>query len=197
MERDEFLRKFLAGLFLIVGLVLFAGVVFVLGIEKGLTEPKFQIEVLYKNVGGLLEGAPIRLAGFNVGYVHKIDFLDQEINERRLKVICSIYNKYRNQLEMSYHYAIKTEGILGEKYVEIKVSEYGPHVDLSKPILGEGPLDVEDSAEIFINTAKLLMKTSQEVNAIAAELKVVLRSTKRVIHRVEQKLMEGTLFKVF
>ena len=63
MEKKYFIRKFVAGLFFIGCLLMIAGIVFVIGVEKGLTESKFKMTVLYQEVGGLVIGAPVRLSG--------------------------------------------------------------------------------------------------------------------------------------
>ena len=51
-------KKLAAGLFFILGLALIVVSVFIIGIDRGLTEPKFQIIALFNEVGGLVEVPP-------------------------------------------------------------------------------------------------------------------------------------------
>jgi ABC-type transporter Mla subunit MlaD len=223
MERQEFTRKFLAGLFFAGGMALIVFFIFMIGRDKGLAQPKFPVVVLYKNIGGLMEGAPTRLAGVTVGNVARIDFLDEAVEGRRVQVTLNIFGKYRRQLRKILSFAIKTEGILGEKLVEIDVLAESPAMDLSRPVMGEEPLDVQDMAEVFAEAARAfsetterlnqvdilgltevmgkssesLLITSEGVNEILDELQEMTRKSNRLLDRIEQRVIDGNLFKVF
>ena len=223
MDKKDIRIQSLAAIFFIVGIFLILLFVFTIGKDKGFSQSKFQVPVLFKSVGGLSEGAPTRLAGVNVGNVASIDFLDKEIEGRRVKVTLNILSKYRKQLNKNVSFAIRTEGVLGEKLVEINVLDSDHSLDLNKPIFGEDPLDVQDLAKVFagaaesftrtseefskVNLAQLsqvieeaseaLLKTSRGINDIMDDLQETTRKTKRLMDRVEQKVIEGNLFKVF
>ena len=94
MDTGELIKKFLAGLLCIAGVVLLAGVVFVIGLQQGLTEPKFEAQVLFSQVGGMNEGAPVRISGIHVGTVTTIRFLDKEINGKSIEVGINIFKKF-------------------------------------------------------------------------------------------------------
>ncbi len=197
MQRHDFLKKFFAGLFLIASISAFVWVIFLLGIEKGLTEPKFPMTVLFIKVGGLAEGAPVRLSGVTVGTVATIDFLDQEVDGRGVKVSLNLYKKYQDQLYKSSNFAIITEGVLGEKMVEITTDPNFRRLDLSQPVIGVDPLDVQNLAETFGEAAVALLEASKTIDTITRELKVISGSTRRLLNRIEQRIIDGTLFKVF
>ena len=110
-------------MFFLGGIILVFVIIFTIGKSKGFAQPKFQIEVVFNHVGGLIEGAPVQLAGVNVGTVSNIRFLDKKIEGRRVKVIVSIFNRYKKQLGQDVRFSIKTEGILGEKLVEVDYYE--------------------------------------------------------------------------
>ena len=197
MERKDYFRKLLAGTFFLTGILLISVVVLTIGIERGLTQPKFQIAVLYREVGGLSIGAPVALSGVTVGTVGAIDFLDEEVEGRGVKVVLNVYEKYKKQLEKSSRFAIKTEGVLGEKSIEISRSTNGDRIDLNGPVIGEDPLDVQDLAELFGDTAVALKDTSVTINSIVTEMQRISSTTKRLLNRIEQRIIDGNLFKVF
>ena len=223
MERKEFMIKFFAGTFFLVGLGLVLMVIFTIGKNRGFTQPKFQVEVLFRDVGGLIEGAPVQLAGVNVGTVSDINFLEKEFQGRRVRVRLNIFDKYRRQMEQKARFVIKTEGILGEKMIEINVGGGGKVVDLNQPIIGEDPLNVQDMAEVFANaaesftktsevfnrvdmqelsevlseTAQSLSVTSKGINTILTEMYYISIKSKRLLDRLEQRVIDGNLFKVF
>src|SRR3989338_4074852 len=194
MDKRDFVKKLYASIFFLIGIVLILVVILAIGIEKGLTQPKFQIAVLFREVGGLSVGAPIRLSGVNVGTVGAIDFLDEKIQGRGVKVTLNVFKRYKKQLEKSGRFAIKTEGLLGGKLIDISASEAGKTINLNQPIVGEDPLDVQDLAEAFGDTAKSLTVTSKGLNSIMNELKYISRTSKRLLDRVEERIIDGNLF---
>lgn len=223
-EKKELMKQISAGLFFIGGITLFCFFVFTIGRDKGLGVHKFPVTVLFRNVGGLSEGAPVRLAGVNVGNVDNINFIEgTEISGRRVAVQLLIVDKYRKQLTQRARYAIKTEGILGEKLIEIDVLDNADTIDLARPIYGDDPLDVEDLAAAFADaaesftqtsdqlskinfmeltdsvtvTTKSLLSTSKGINSMMEDLKETTKKSKRVLDRVEQGIIDGNLFKVF
>lgn len=221
--RKDLIREILAGAFFLVGVIVLFVFIFTIGRDKGLTEKKFQLSILFRNVGGLTEGAPVRLAGVNIGTVSSIEFLDEETQGRRVRVELNIFEKFRKQLNGSVRFTIKTEGLLGEKLIEIYDVAGQDKVDLTKAILGEDPFDVQDLAVVFAGAAESFTKTSSElskidmigltnvmtesseallttsigINGMLDEMQEIILKSKRLLDRVEQKLIDGNLFKVF
>ncbi len=223
MEKNTFTKNFLSGIFFLGGTVLILVIVFMIGKDKGFIQPKFQVEVLFKDVGGLIEGAPVQLAGVNVGTVSDISFLNKKVEGRRVKVEVSIFTRYRGQLSQDVRFTIRSEGVLGEKLVEIHSDEGETQVDLSQPVLGQDPLNVRDLAQVFSNaaesftntsndfskvdvvklsevlseTAQALVTTTKGLNVILSEMHYISIKSKRLLDRLEQKIIDGNLFKVF
>src|SRR3990167_1924581 len=123
MEKRDFIKRLYAGMFFVIGIILISIVILAIGIEKGMTQPKFQVKAVFYEVGGLSVGAPIRLSGVNIGTVGRIDFLDEKIEGRGVQVTMNIFRRYRKQLEHGTIVAIKTEGILGGKIIEISAGD--------------------------------------------------------------------------
>ena len=223
MENKENIKKVTAGLFFVGGIFLIFWFILVIGKNKGFAEPKFQVSVIFKDVGGLAVGAPVRLSGVSIGTVDNIDFLDQDISGRKVRVKINVFSKFRKQFEASTQFSIKTEGVLGEKLLEVEALPHGPRIDLTQPIIGEDPFDLGDLAQSFTAAARSFTKTSRElsqidmvelaqvmadssrsllvtsegINEILDELQEIANKSKRLFDRIEQKLIEGSLFKVF
>lgn len=197
MREKDFTKKFWAGIFFIASLFVIGIAIFVIGVERGFTEPKFTMTVLFQEVGGLGEGAPVRLSGVTVGTVAKIDFLGQEVSGRGVRVRLSIFKKFEKQLHKSTSFVIGTEGVLGDKVVGIHTSPEFVREDLSQPVLGGDPLDVKSIAEKFGSAAQSLQEASDSINQLSTEMQDMSASLRRILVRIEQKLIEGNLFKVF
>ncbi len=223
MKKNEYIRNVIAGLFVIMSILLIIAFVSTIGKDKGFAKSKFQLVVLFRNIGGLAEGAPVRLSGVKVGSVANVSFLKEVSNGRRVQVILNIFSEYKEQFDNNLSFEIKTEGILGEKLVEINILESGNKIALDQPIIGQDPLDIQDMAEAFADAAESFSKTSDGlssidmveltnvmtesskaliqmadgVNEIMEDLQDVTRKTKRLVDRIEQKVIEGNLFRVF
>lgn len=199
MEQKEYSKNFYAGVFFIIGLILIGVVVLTIGMEKGITQPKFKMKVFFSDVGGLIVGAPVRLSGVNVGTVAKIDFVANEVEGRNVAVDLNLFSRYRDQIVQGYNFSIKTEGVLGQKFIEISKDRSGQSrkVDLKGSVIGEDPLDVQDLAKTFGQAAVSFRETARATDAMMLELKERFRAFKRVMNRFEERLVDGTLFKVF
>ncbi len=197
MLKDDAMKQFWAGMFFFLGMGLVAGVIVFIGINKGMAEPKFTLQVLFDKVGGLTEGAPVRLSGVTVGRVDRIAFISDDLDGRGIDVALDIYRKFEPQVRRSTRVSVQTEGVLGAKYVEISRRVNETVLDVAKPVPGEAMLDVYDIAEVLRDTAQGFNRTTRDISAIMAELKYMSRKTKRILDRVERRVIDGTLIKVF
>jgi phospholipid/cholesterol/gamma-HCH transport system substrate-binding protein len=191
------LKKLAAGLFFIIGLSLIALSIFFIGLDRGLTEPKFHVIALFNQVGGLVEGSPIRISGVDVGVVGAVDFLSQPIKGRSLKVRLDIYKKYEFEFRKCSKISIRTEGVLGQKLIEISEDHSLKVFDPTAAIIGADPLDVEDIAAVITSTAVSLQAASQGLQDVLHEGKYISIKTKKLLNRIDEKLLEGNLFKFF
>ncbi len=191
------MKQLAAGLFFIIGLALIVVSVFIIGIDRGLTEPKFQVLALFNEVSGLVEGSPIRISGVDVGVVGSVDFLTQPIEGRSLKVRMDIFKKYEFEFSKCSRISIRTEGVLGQRFIEISEDHSRKVFDLTAPIIGEDPLDVEDMAAVITRTAVSLQATSDGIQDVMHEWKYISIKTRKLLNRFEEKMLEGSLFKFF
>lgn len=199
MEHKDFSIKLYAGLFFIIGIALILTVIFSIGMDKGIMQPKFTFTVLFREVGGLSVGAPIRLSGVTVGAVSNIDFLDEEIEGRNVAVTMHLFKRYQGQIARAYSFRIATEGVLGRKIIEISLDKSGQRrtIALDQPLFGEDPLDVQDLAKTMQQGVLSFQQAASTLDEVMGDIKSKVYTFKRVINRVEQRLIDGTLFRVF
>jgi phospholipid/cholesterol/gamma-HCH transport system substrate-binding protein len=197
MLKDDMIKQFWAGVFFLAGVVLVAGVIFFIGFNKGFSQPKMTMAVLFDKVGGLTEGAPVRLSGVTVGLVESIDFLDEEVEGRGIEVKLGVFRKFEDQVRRLTRVSVQTEGVLGSKYVEISRRPDQATLNIDVPVLGDAMLDVYDIAEVLRDTAQGFNQTTQDISTIMSELKHMSRRSKRILDRFEQRLIDGTLIKIF
>ena len=68
-ERRELGVKFRVGLFVLVALAVFLATIYALGARARLFEARYVVYADFTEVGGLTEGATVRLAGVQIGRV--------------------------------------------------------------------------------------------------------------------------------
>ena len=86
---------------------------------------------------------------------------------------------------------------MGQKLIEISEDHSLKVFDPAAVIIGEDPLDVEDMAAVITSTAVSLQAASQGVQDVLREWKYISVKTKKLLNRVDERLLEGNLFKVF
>jgi len=106
------------GLFIFVGLVLAFIVVFSIGSKNQLFREQYTLFTNFRDVGGLMVGAPIRLAGVEVGSVSRIWFLTDR-NKRLVGVELKVNSDVQERIHEDSTATIQTMGILGDKYIAI------------------------------------------------------------------------------
>src|SRR6185369_16632184 len=107
-----------AGVFIFIALLFFAGGVLIMGQKTKMFVSKGKLQVVMDDVAGLKEGAPVWLAGVDVGLVTDIRFSNpQKTNE--VLIYLQIDNGALKKIGPDSRITIKTRGLMGEKYVDI------------------------------------------------------------------------------
>ena len=104
------------GLFVLLGLV---AIVFLVtqisNREFSLTETSFRLNAQFENIGGLKNGAPVKMAGVTIGRVESIGY-DMQL----LKAIVTLrIDKRYDQIPNDSDASIFTAGLLGGQYIGI------------------------------------------------------------------------------
>lgn len=106
------------GLFVITSVVIFFIFVFVLGGEQNFLKKTYKIQTSFTNVAGLAEGAAVRLSGLKIGSVKEIQF-PEEPDKDFIVVVMEVREEGIKRIGPDAVATIRTEGLLGDKYIEI------------------------------------------------------------------------------
>ena len=115
MEAHSQKFKIRLGLFIMGGLLLFIIAVFIIGRQKNLFNPVFNLTSTFYNVSGLQVGNNVRFSGINVGTVDNI----QIINDSTVKVDMIIRQEVKQFLKEDCEVAIGSEGLIGDRLLII------------------------------------------------------------------------------
>ncbi len=111
-----------AGIFILVALVVAAGAILLMGQKTKMFTATNTMHVTMDNVAGLKVGAPVWLAGVDVGVVENIRFLDPR-KSNEVKITMEIDREAQKKVGADSLITIKTRGLMGEKYVDIIPSQ--------------------------------------------------------------------------
>jgi phospholipid/cholesterol/gamma-HCH transport system substrate-binding protein len=129
--------KIRLGLFIAGGLALFVLAIFIIGKQKNLFNPVFELTTTFFNVSGLQVGNNIRLTGINVGTVDNITI----INDSTVKVDMLIKKEVQQFIKSDCIVAIGSEGLIGDRLLVITrgspdapVVTEGQHLASAEPV---------------------------------------------------------------
>lgn len=111
------------GLFVLAGAVLLAVVIFYVTGGGGFG-PKYRLRTYLPEVDGLTIGAPVRVDGLEVGNVEQIVMAVPKAGEpvskaRNIEVDLRVQQKYQTYIRSDSSAGLITEGLLGNRYVDI------------------------------------------------------------------------------
>ncbi|HEX7049423.1 MAG TPA: MlaD family protein [Longimicrobiales bacterium] len=155
------------GLFLIIGLALLGYAVYRVGDLFDVFADRYPLVMLVPAAAGLLEGAPVTLAGQRVGQVDAIDFLPVGAAEpNHLSIRLSISQEVQAQIRADSRARIRTQGLLGDRYVDISPGTPGaPVLSPGDTIPAIPPVDYED---LLASAAETLEEARQLVTELRA-----------------------------
>ena len=154
-------RAFRLGLFIVATLLILAAGVFLIGEKRFLFRRTYRLKAEFQNVVGLNNGADVRVGGIHLGTVKYISLPNGPSG--KLTVVMDMASSTENIIRQNSVATIKTEGLLGDKYVEISFgSEKAPAIESGDTIKGETPVDFSDAALAAMNQTKTAAATFAE-----------------------------------
>lgn len=103
---------FFVGLFMIAGIVCLGYLSVKIARMEILGIKGYEVRAIFSNSGGLKKGSGIAIAGVEVGRIKSIT-----LNDYQAEVVMNVRNEVKLQEDAIA--AIKTKGLIGEKYIEI------------------------------------------------------------------------------
>ncbi len=163
MEKKSHKFKVKLGLFVTVGTLLFVFVIFVIGKQRNLFDPVFQVSAQFYNVSGLQVGNNVRFSGINVGTVENIEIVD----DTTVQVDMQIRKKIRQFIKSDSRALIGSEGLIGDRLVIISqgspgsaLAEDGEFLSSNEPVETDAILA---SLEVTAENAEIISDELAEI----------------------------------
>ena len=192
-ERREIALKFRVGVFVLVALAVFLGLVYALGARARLFEARYTIHADFTEVGGLVEGATVRLAGVQIGRVTGVHLPGEPGG--KVRVDLTIARRYSGRIRKNSIARIETQGLLGDKIVEITVGNAtAPPVAPGEVLAARDPADFgrviaagAETAKDVGSLAAALRETAEKVNQskLIEDAATTVNKLGRVVDQVE------------
>ena len=132
------------GLFLVVGLICLGYLSVKLGDVSLFGTEQYTVKASFANVSGLKEGATIEVAGVSIGKVGKIHLEDYEAK-------VELFINPDVQLQEDAIASIRTQGIIGDKYVKIKTGGADEFIENGGELLEtESAIEIEELISKYI-----------------------------------------------
>ena len=165
-------RRFRVGLVVMIALVATMIGVFMVGQRANLFRKKFPYSTHFESAAGLVGGNVVTLNGVVVGNVMEVN-LSGDPADRTVQVVYDVVRRWAPMLRKGTRAAIKTRGLLGDKYIELA----GGRADEPEvPIGGEIPAAPGAGIEKFLEGSGDLLT---DLGAIAKSLKAILGRTEK------------------
>jgi phospholipid/cholesterol/gamma-HCH transport system substrate-binding protein len=178
------------GLLIILALLIVAYGVYRIGSLYNLFTKRYQLVTLVPSAAGLLKGAQVTLAGQRVGLVDGIDFipLGSHGNDH-LMVHLSINRKVQTYIRTNSVARIRTQGALGDKYIDITPGTLGHRVlQPGDTIPGIAAIEFED----ILATASATLTATQ---GLVGDLRQVVQRLNRGEGTLGLMLNDPTLYR--
>ena len=152
-------KEFIAGLFLLVGLALIAGLIILFGEVPDMFKPVYHVTVKFADASGLLKGSDVYLAGAVIGKVTTDPLYIPEKQEVEVHLKINQNVKIRQDAA----FVIGDSGLLGDRFVVVKPkkldvgqTDESPYMPDGFPVQGvqdTGLSDIMNSSKPLIDHA--------------------------------------------
>lgn len=199
MDGRHYALQLRIGAFVVISLVVFLGIIYLLGAQARYFERKYDLVAEFTEVGGLIEGATVRLAGVQIGRVTNVALAPQAGG--KVRVTLTIARRFSDRIRQNSEARIVTQGLLGDKLVEITMG-----MPDSRPLEPGSTLQTREPFEVgrmfaegtdalsAINTLVLSLQASLDrLNTAGTleDLDAAVKSTRRVTERLEGLGLDG------
>jgi phospholipid/cholesterol/gamma-HCH transport system substrate-binding protein len=191
-QQRERAAKIRVGVFVLVGLGVFLGVIYMLGARARLFESRYTLYAEFSDVGGLQEGATVRLAGVQIGRVSGVTLPAEPGG--KVRVSLRIASQFADRIRKDSEARIQTQGLLGDRIVEITIgtartAALQPNetlrsrdpVDISN-VIGEGAGVVRSVAALSESLRDVA--TQFEKSRVMEDLAATMNTTRKVAEQV-------------
>lgn len=197
MNRDR-RSSLMVGGFALGCLVLLAYAILSLSAERGFWSPRYRLVTYFQDVQGLIAGAPVRLAGKDVGTVEAVRFAEFGADSAPIVVELSLEQAAQQRVRTDSRAMIETFGFLGDKYVEITLgTRTGTILPDGAELASSSPVDmnelIEKGTSVLDEVAALASNLNQVVEEVGGqEIEKEVAKTASAVSELVREIQTGS-----
>jgi phospholipid/cholesterol/gamma-HCH transport system substrate-binding protein len=181
-----FTRTALVGAFVLGGLVLFAGGLFMIGDRRLLFAEQFEVTTSFTRVTGLQVGTNVRVAGLDAG----------EVLEIRVPSVPSQPFLVRMRLREDLHHLVRTDsvcsvhtdGIVGSAFIQVSPgSDSAPIVAAGQTLVGRDMIEFADLIEEGRDTFRTVTREVLDLKGDVSDAVLAATEATRTVDNVIQE----------
>lgn len=161
-KESERRREVITGVFVLLALAAAMLMVVILGAQQRIFEKRFRVNAIFGTVSGLRAGAPVFVAGVNVGSVDRLRFVAADTYQPtvdepagappkpigrvgKVEVVMNVEERFHDQIRRDSVATIASVGLLGDKSIEISVGSVDqPVVESGATLRSQDPLTLTE-----------------------------------------------------
>lgn len=173
------------GTFVFLGFILLVIALFYIGNRNSFTGSNIKIKARFSNINGLQEGNNVLFSGINAGTVKSIKLL----NSKTIEVTMVMKKDIANQIPINSKITIGTDGLMGNKLLNITPSE------TSGAMVKDGDYLIAEKTADIDQVLTSLLRSTENIQVISSALKnVSLRvEQSEVLSLIEKKELSQNL----
>ncbi|NBX92152.1 MAG: MCE family protein [Proteobacteria bacterium] len=148
MERRKINQVFV-GTFVVLGLLIATYLIFVMGSGTGFLHSTFTLYARFKDVKGLHPGSEVSLSGLRVGIVKEISVSKDDSKDMIAEL--QISSVARGRLREDSTATLKTQGVLGDRYIELAIGTNG-----QAELKNGDTIRTQDTPDLFSKSGNLM-----------------------------------------
>lgn len=171
------------GILVITGSILLIVALYFVGSKKNLFGDNYRLYCLFENINGLQKGNNIRFSGINIGTVEAIEIK----NDTSILVTLLIDEKVRGVIKSNCLASIGTDGLMGNKLVNIDPTSYaGTPLQDNDTLISLKTVNTEE----MLRTLQL---TNENIALVSANLKNITENIDKSRGTLYTVLMDTSL----
>jgi phospholipid/cholesterol/gamma-HCH transport system substrate-binding protein len=171
------------GLFIVLGLAVLTAGIFMIGGRQSMWQSSYVVKAEFANVGGLSESADVRVGGIREGSVQHIQLPRDP--KGKVTVVMNLGEATKEIVREDSTAAIKSEGLLGDEYVEVSFgSAEAGKLKGGEVLKSVPPIDFSDvlaKTNYILDSAKLAVDNVQEAAGNIVEITAKVNGGKGTI----------------
>ncbi len=166
MKSQEIKQTTQVGIFVLVGIILFAIAVFMVGKQETFFSKNFDLQTQFKDVKGLTQGNNVWFAGVKIGTVKEVDIISDTV----VTVVMRIKENHREFIKENSVASIGSDGIVGNPIIVIEPGSGSQMVENNDVIASKTLPGTQDLINLMQTSGNNVVDITESIKKLMADL---------------------------